>query len=106
MQLECGVKAIFPAKTSALSFFICSRTHGFRKVLLLRSAIKKVGCLPVTAASWLLMRGWAGSLRIGLIPPGTIEKSTLKVSHPALPEEKSGGEGFCCAAAAAASSPQ
>src|SRR5215471_19262578 len=52
------------------------------------------------------MRGCAGSLRSGLVPPGTIEKSTLKVSHPAWLDEKSGGEAFCCAAAAAASAAQ
>src|SRR5215471_5723148 len=47
------------------------------------------------------MRGCAGSLRSGLLPPGTIEKSTLKVSHPAWLDEKSGGDAFCCAAAPA-----
>jgi hypothetical protein len=36
-------------------------------------------------------------------PAGTIEKSTKKVSHPALPEEKSGGDACCCAAAPAVS---
>src|SRR5215467_8262854 len=40
---------------------------------------------------------------MGLVPPGTIEKSTLKVSHAALFDEKSGGDAFCCATAAAAS---
>src|SRR5262245_2848564 len=52
------------------------------------------------------MRGCAGSLRIGLVPPGTIEKSTLKVSHPAWLDEKSAGDAFSCAAAAAASAAQ
>src|SRR5882672_8954652 len=75
-------------------------------MLLLRSAMKKVGCLPVVAASWLLTRGCAGSLRIGLVPPGTIEKSTLKVNHPALPDEKSGGDAFSCATAPAVSAAQ
>jgi len=28
MQLERAVKAIFPASTSSLSFFMCSFTHG------------------------------------------------------------------------------
>jgi hypothetical protein len=45
-------------------------------------------------------------LRIGLTPPGTIEKSTLKVSHPALPDEKSGGDGFSTANAVAENIPQ
>src|SRR5215467_9763103 len=49
------------------------------------------------------MRGWAGSLRIGLAPPGTIEKSTLNVSHPAFPDEKSGGDACRCASAPAVS---
>jgi hypothetical protein len=32
--------------------------------------------------------------------PGTIEKSTLNVSQPTLPEEKSGGAAFCATAGA------
>jgi len=64
------VKAIFPESTSSLSFFIRSLTQGF-KFGLLRSAIRNVGCLPVRRASALLTRGWAGSLRTGLGPPGT-----------------------------------
>src|SRR5215471_13139947 len=52
------------------------------------------------------MRGCAGSLRSGLVPPGAIEKSTLKVSHPAWLDEKSGGDAFCCAAAPAPSAAQ
>jgi Alpha/beta hydrolase domain len=60
-------------------------------------------CLPVRAASWLLTRGWAGSSCIGLVPPGTTEKSVWKVSHPALLDEKSGGDAFCCAAPPAVS---
>jgi hypothetical protein len=59
--------------------------------------------LPVTAASWLLTRGWAGSLRNGLVVPGTSEKSTKKVSQPALFDEKSGGDAFGCATAPEAS---
>jgi hypothetical protein len=39
MQLERAVKAIFPASTSSLSFFMCSFTHGFRFGLV-RSAIR------------------------------------------------------------------
>ena len=39
MQLERAVKAIFPASTSSLSFFIRSFTQGFRFGLL-RSAIR------------------------------------------------------------------
>src|SRR5215467_15256936 len=34
---------------------------------------------------------------MGLVPPGTIEKSTLKVSHAVSFDEKSGGDVFCCA---------
>src|SRR5436309_4917648 len=97
MQLECGVKAIFPASTSLLSFFIRSLTQGLR-LGLLRSAMRYVGCLPVRAASALLTRGWAGSLRTGLGPPGTALNSTANVSHPVWFEEKSGGADFCCAA--------
>ena len=37
-------------------------------------------------------------MRIGLVPPGTIEKSTLKCSHPTLPDEKSGGDAYRLAA--------
>jgi hypothetical protein len=36
-------------------------------------------------------------------PAGNHGKSVWKVSHPALFDEKSGGEAFCCAAAPAAS---
>src|SRR5205085_3589681 len=104
-QLECGVNAIFPASTSALSFFIRSTTQGF-KFGLLRSAMRNVGCLPVAAASALLTRGWAGSLRTGLGPLGPAMNSTRNVSHPAWLDEKSGGDDRCCAAAPAVSATQ
>jgi hypothetical protein len=47
----------------------------------------------------LLTKGWSGSSCIGLVPPGTTEKLVWNVSHPALFDEKSGGDAFCCAAA-------
>src|SRR5215470_1110518 len=99
MQLECGVKAIFPASTSSLSFFIRSLTQGFR-LGWLRSAIRYVGCLPVRRASALLTRGCAGSFHTGLAPPGTALNSVSNVSHPIWFEEKSGGAD-CCAATTA-----
>src|SRR5947209_18614498 len=104
MQLEWGVKAIFPASTSALSFFIRSTTQGFRFGLP-RSAMRYVGCRPVAAASALLTRGWAGSLRTGLDPPGTAMNSTRKVSHPTWFEEKSGGDTCSCAVISAYNDP-
>src|SRR5215471_11527181 len=99
MQLERAVKAIFPASTSSLSFFICAFTHGFRFGLL-RSAIRKVGCLPTPLGT----KGCAGSLVMGGTWPGTAEKPGPPPFSPTQPtwfDEKSGGAAFCCATAGA-----
>src|SRR5215831_19267480 len=102
-QLDCGVKALFlPARISSMSFFIRSLTHGFRFGLV-RSAMRKVGCLPTPLGT----NGWAGSLTTG--PgrrPGTGSKNgppPLKPTQPAKFDEKSGGGACCCAGAGAAS---
>src|ERR1700687_1526133 len=106
MQLERAVKAIFPASTSSLSFFIRSFTHGFRFGLL-RSAIRKVGWALVPLGT----KGCAGSLVTGGRRPGTATKLPAKKlgpsplipppAHPTWFEEKSGGAAFCCATAGA-----
>src|SRR5437016_1370696 len=97
-QLEPAVNATLPASTSSLPFFMCSFTHGFRFGLL-RSAIRKVGCLPTPLgtkgylASWVRgpgERSGTGSKK-GPLP--------LRPTHPTLLDEKSGGIAFCCATA-------
>src|SRR5436190_11798166 len=96
-QLDCDVKAIFPASTSSISFFITCLTQGIRFGLL-RSAMRNVGCLSVP----LGIKGCAGSLITGPgSTPGTASKKGPAPSSPTQPakfEEKSGGE-FCGAAA-------
>jgi hypothetical protein len=90
------VKAIFPASTSSLSFAMCSFTHGFRFGLL-RSAIRKVGCLPTPFGT----KGCAGSWFTGGTSFGTASKKgplPLRATQPTLFEEKSGMT-FSCAAA-------
>src|SRR6516162_7538525 len=57
-QLDRGVKAIFPAITSSLSFFIRSFTQGLRLGL-----VRSIGRLPARVV---------GNKRIGLTPPGTV----------------------------------
>src|SRR5712671_5860660 len=100
MQLERAVKAIFPASTSSLSFFIRSLTQGF-KFGLLRSAIRYVGCLPMLLGT----KAWAGSWRGIGGPPGTPVISPV-VTHPTWFNEKSGGDAFCCATTSGASAAQ
>src|SRR5947207_1017270 len=68
--------------------------------------MRNVGCRPLAAASALVTRGWAGSLRTGRAPLGPGVNSTPNVSHPVWPDEKSGGAVFCCAAAPAVSATQ
>jgi hypothetical protein len=58
-----------------------------------QSSAKGAAAPPVVMRTSML-----GSSCIGLVVPGTTEKSVWKVSHPALFDEKSGGA-FCCAAA-------
>src|SRR5258707_1273498 len=94
-QLELGVKAIFPASTSSMSFFMRSFTHGFRFGLE-RSAIRKLGCALVPLGT----KGCAGSLTMGARRPGTGSKNgpaPFSPTHPAEFEEKSGGDAFGCA---------
>src|SRR5713101_8399413 len=103
-QLERAVKAILPASTSSLSFFIRSFTHGFRFGLL-RSAIRKVGWAPVPLGT----NGCAGSLVTGGRRPGTGRKPGPPPpipTHPNWFEEKSGGVAFCCAEAGAVGAAQ
>src|SRR5258708_1504956 len=93
-QLELGVKAIFPASTSSMSFFMRSFTHGFRFGLE-RSAIRKLGCALVPLGT----KGCAGSLTMGGSWPGTGSKNgpaPFSPTHPAPFEEKSGGDVFGC----------
>ena len=99
MQLEPGVNAIFPARTSSLSFFMRSSTQGFRFGLL-RSAIRKVGCRPTPLGT----KGCAGSWLTGGRRPGRGSKKgppPLSATHPTLFDEKSGGAAFSCATAGA-----
>src|SRR5258707_10072884 len=94
-QLELGVKAIFPASTSSMSFFMRSFTHGFRFGLE-RSAIRKLGCALVPLGT----KGCAGSLTMGGSWPGTGSKNgpaPFSPTQPAPFEEKSGGDAFVCA---------
>src|SRR6516164_11826471 len=98
-QLERAVKAILPARTSSLSFFIRSFTHGFRFGLL-RSAIRNVGWPPAPFGT----KGCAGSLVTGGSRPATGAKlgpPPPTPTHPTWLEEKSGGAAFCCATAGA-----
>src|ERR1700681_1196065 len=99
-QLERGVKASLPASTSSLSLFMCSLTHGFRFGLV-RSAIRKVGCLAVPLGT----KGCAGSLVRGGGWPATATKPGPAPPTPTHPiwlfHEKLGGAAFCCAAAGA-----
>src|SRR3954466_11247396 len=101
-QLDCGVKAIFPARTSSMSFFITCLTQGIRFGLL-RSATRNVGCLLVPLGT----KGCAGSLTTGPgSTPGTASKNgpaPSRPNHPARFEEKSGGAVLCGAAAVAVS---
>src|SRR6476646_10459982 len=102
-QLELGVKAIFPASTSSMSFFMRSLTQGFRFGLE-RSAIRKLGCALVPLGT----KGCAGSLTMGGSWPGTGSKNgpaPFSPTQPAPFDEKSGGADFGCAMAAAATRP-
>src|SRR5215471_17547623 len=95
MQLERAVKAIFPASTSSLSFFMCSFTQDFRFGLV-RSAIRYVGCLPAPLGT----KGCAGSPLTGGTWPGRGTKPgppPFTPTHPTSFDEKSGGAAFCCA---------
>src|SRR5215472_11536179 len=95
MQLELGVKAILPAMTSSLSFFMISFTHGLRFGLV-RSAIRKVGCRPCPLGT----KGYFGSLVTGGTCPGTGRKSPTPIHPTERSEEKlGGGIVFCCATA-------
>src|SRR6266700_2077165 len=94
-QLELGVKAIFPASTSSMSFFMRSFAQGF-KFALERSAIRKLGCALVPLGT----KGCAGSLTMGGSWPGTGSKNgpaPFSPTHPAPFEEKSGADAFGCA---------
>src|SRR6476646_9787155 len=94
-QLELGVKAIFPASTSSMSFFMRSLTQGFRFGLE-RSAIRKLGCALVPLGT----KGCAGSLTMGGSWPGTGSKNgpaPFSPTQPAPFDEKSGGADFGCA---------
>src|ERR1700682_5921875 len=96
-QLELGVKAIFPASTSSMSFFMRSFAQGF-KFGLERSAIRKLGCALVPLGT----KGCAGSLTIGGRLPGTGSKNgpaPFSPTQPAEFEEKSGGVALGWAAA-------
>src|SRR5215471_10739667 len=93
MQLERAVKAIFPASTSSLSFFMCSFTQDFRFGLV-RSAIRYVGCLPAPLGT----KGCAGSPLTGGTWPGRGTKPgppPFTPTHPTWFDEKSGGAAFC-----------
>src|SRR5215475_13765520 len=98
MQLEFHVNATLPANTSSLPFFIASFTQGFRFGFV-RSAMRKVGCLPTPLGT----KGCAGSWVTGPgTRPGTGSKKgppPLSPTHPYV--EKSGAAGFCCARASA-----
>src|ERR1700728_1992393 len=98
-QLWRAEKAILPARTSSLSFFICSFTNGFRFGLE-RSAIRKVGC----SRPPLLTKGCAGSLATGGTVPATASKSGPPWptrTQPYWADEKFGGDAFSSAAAGA-----
>jgi hypothetical protein len=69
MQLDRGVKASFPARTSSLSCFIRSLTQGFRFGLV-TSAIRYVAWPPAPFAT----NGCAGSFVTGGKWPGTAAK--------------------------------
>src|SRR5712671_6269326 len=95
MQLELGVKAILPASTSSLSFFMISFAQGFRFGLV-RSAIREVGCRPCPL---LGTKGYFGSLVTGGTRPGTGRKSPTPIHPTVRSQEKMGGAGVCCATA-------
>src|SRR6267142_2476560 len=90
LQEERALKAILPASTSSLSFFMISLAHDFR-LGLARSPIGNVGCLP-WVMPMLKTWGWAGSVVMGLGEPGTAMNSPCAgpTVHPIPPEEKSG----------------
>src|SRR5947208_182661 len=92
-QLDCAVKAgRFPARISSVSFCMRSFTQGF-KFGLVRSGIRKVGCVPRPAPFGT--KGYFGSLTTGPGErPGAGSKNgppPLKPTHPARFDEKSGG---------------
>ena len=81
-QLEWGVKPVFlPLITSSFSFFMCSLTQGIRFGLV-RSAIRKVGCLPTPLGT----KGCAGSVVTDPgVTPGTGSKNGPPPFIPAHP---------------------